>query len=94
MVEMGIFNQHACMLFLNEFKQSHSLLRQVRMALQAVLVVLLSSVALSASQSCGTLNCTQEYDNDCIPDVSSALYDNCRTSQSNCTDPIGPADNL
>ena len=64
------------------------------MALQAVFIVLLSSVALSASQSCGTLNCTQEYDDVCEPDMSTDLYDNCKTSQSNCTEPIGPADNL
>jgi hypothetical protein len=64
------------------------------MSLQAVLLVLLSSAALSASQSCGTSTCTQEYDDDCEPDFSTDLYDNCNTTQSNCADSIEPADNL
>ena len=98
----GVFNQCAYLHFLIELKQSrlNSLaltlwqLQAIIMSLQAILIVLLSSAALSASQSCGTATCTQEYDNDCDSDLSSDLYDNCNTTQSSCSESIGPADNL
>ena len=66
------------------------------MALLAVLFVLIGSVSLSASQSCGSLqSCTQVYDASCpIPDYSSDVYDNTMTTQSSCSNPVGPTMSL
>ena len=65
------------------------------MALQTVCIVLLSSVALSASQSCGSQwSCSQEYGANCPPDKSTALYDSSMMTKTSCNRPIGPAASL
>ena len=58
-------------------------------------IVLLGCIALSASmKSCGSLNCSQEYDPGCQPDMSAHLYDNSMLNQEDCNIPIGPAPSL
>ena len=66
------------------------------MLLQNLLLALLliNCVALSSAQSCGTTQCSQEYDDTCPEDGTCLLYDDCQTTKSSCNDPIGPASNL
>ena len=63
------------------------------MKLQAVLIliVLISTVSVS-SQSCGSSQCSQDYDSSCPPDESCHLYHNCKTSKSKCDRNMGSTD--
>ena len=60
----------------------------------ACIVLLSQHIALSASKSCGSEKCSQDYGPGCPPDMSTHLYDNSMSTKLKCNKPIGPADSL
>ena len=65
------------------------------MGLRVVLFVLLVGAAIERSfQSCGTTECSQDYDDTCSADTSAKLYDDCNTTQSSCNETIVEPESL